>query len=239
MRGHEVIAFSGIQYAKYLLPLREAGRKRIGASRGDALLIMYVCEFSYILRMYTYIHTIQYKRIYKDMYLHSSIILAEVEVVSPRLGAGVLHHHRIEHQPADWIGRVAQYHFPYTQIHTYIHTYLYSKYASKTNISFMHTHTNTYIHTYTTSWTAFGIFNVNISEHDVLPGLEPGHDALGSVRVRPQKGAGLTGLLGWPDPHLYIHTYMLRNSKILNWPVQKCTVCMYVCMYECMYKGNK
>ena len=60
MRGHELIAFSGIQYAstrKYLLPLREAGRKRIGASRGDALLIMYVCEFSYILRMYTYIHT--------------------------------------------------------------------------------------------------------------------------------------------------------------------------------------
>jgi hypothetical protein len=123
MRGHEVIAFLGIQYAstrKYLLPLREAGRKRIGASRGDALLIMYVCEFSYILRMYTYIHT--YIRSYKDMYLHSSIILAEVEVVSPGLGAGVLHHHRIEHQPADWIGRVAQYHFPYTQIHTYIHT---------------------------------------------------------------------------------------------------------------------
>ena len=143
MRGHEVIAFSGIQYAstrKYLLPLREAGGKRIGASRGDALLIMYVCEFSYILRMYTYIHTIKYKRIYKDMYLHSSIILAEVEVVSPRLGAGVLHHHRIEHQPADWVGRVAQYHFPYT----HIHTYLYSKYASKTNISFMHIHT--YIH---------------------------------------------------------------------------------------------
>ena len=60
---------------------------------------------------------------------------------------------------------------------------------------------------YYTSGTASGIFNVNISEHNILPGLEPGHDALGSVSVRPQQRAGLTGLLGRPDPHLVCMYY--------------------------------